>query len=219
MRLATTRSTVVGVIHKLDRRRVRWSHLYTDDLLWRNFLSPQCRNYSREPDNANLGPVNHQYFTWPTRIQNSKSLALAVREILRPTGCKIVKRVMWPTEPNHARLGKIFHRLRLTYTPNLISLDALVTKLWRCKMGWFGWGTQRHHSIEWIRRSYSTLTETAAILYRFRNIASYMSKVAVFNLSHAFGAPAGGDPGGISLRSLKSENYRVHVALFAWSHV
>ena len=27
-------------------------HLYTDDLLWRNFLSPQCRNCSRDPDHA-----------------------------------------------------------------------------------------------------------------------------------------------------------------------
>jgi len=30
-------------------------HLYTDDLLWRNFLSPQCRNCSRAPDHAHLG--------------------------------------------------------------------------------------------------------------------------------------------------------------------
>jgi len=27
-------------------------HLSTDDLLWRNFLSPQCRNCSRDPDRA-----------------------------------------------------------------------------------------------------------------------------------------------------------------------
>ena len=27
----------------------------TDDLLWRNFLSPQCRNCSRDPDRAHLG--------------------------------------------------------------------------------------------------------------------------------------------------------------------
>ena len=30
-------------------------HLSTDDLLWRNFLSPQCRNCSRDPDHAHLG--------------------------------------------------------------------------------------------------------------------------------------------------------------------
>ena len=29
--------------------------VYTDDLLWRNFLSPQCRNCSRDPDHAHLG--------------------------------------------------------------------------------------------------------------------------------------------------------------------
>jgi len=41
----------------LTNRR-RWScvyHLYTDDLLWRNVLSPQCRNCSRDPDHAHLG--------------------------------------------------------------------------------------------------------------------------------------------------------------------
>ena len=30
-------------------------HLSTDDLLLRNFLSPQCRNCSRDPDHAHLG--------------------------------------------------------------------------------------------------------------------------------------------------------------------
>ena len=29
-------------------------HLFTDDLLWRNLLSPQCRNCSRDPDHAHL---------------------------------------------------------------------------------------------------------------------------------------------------------------------
>ena len=33
----------------------RSNHLYTDDLLWRNFLSSQCRNCSRDPDHAHLG--------------------------------------------------------------------------------------------------------------------------------------------------------------------
>jgi len=30
-------------------------HLYTDDMLWRNFLSSQCRNCSRDRDHAHLG--------------------------------------------------------------------------------------------------------------------------------------------------------------------
>ena len=30
-------------------------HLFTDDLLWQNFPSPQCRNCSRDPDHAHLG--------------------------------------------------------------------------------------------------------------------------------------------------------------------
>ena len=34
-------------------------HLYTDDLLWRNFLSPQFRNCSRDPDHAHLGAFTH----------------------------------------------------------------------------------------------------------------------------------------------------------------
>ena len=29
--------------------------MYTDDLLWQNFLSPQCRNCSQDPDHAHLG--------------------------------------------------------------------------------------------------------------------------------------------------------------------
>jgi len=29
-------------------------HLFTDDLLWQNFLSPKCRNCSRDPDHAHL---------------------------------------------------------------------------------------------------------------------------------------------------------------------
>ena len=33
-------------------------HLYTDDLLRRNFLSPQCRNCSRDPDHAHLGSTH-----------------------------------------------------------------------------------------------------------------------------------------------------------------
>ena len=39
---------------------------------------------------------------------------------------------------------------------------------------------------------YSTLMETASILYRFRDIASYLSKVADFNPSHLHLAPPEG---------------------------
>ena len=52
---ATTRSTVVGVIHKLT---VESSLLITPihrRLAVRNFKSPKCRNYSHDPDNAQLG--------------------------------------------------------------------------------------------------------------------------------------------------------------------
>ena len=33
-------------------------HLSTDDLLWWNFLSPQCRNCSRDPDHAHIGSTH-----------------------------------------------------------------------------------------------------------------------------------------------------------------
>jgi len=44
-------------------------------------------------------------------------------------------------------------------------------------------------------------------LYRFRVIASYLSKVADFNLPHMHLAPPWGDPVRISLRSLASEGW------------
>ena len=45
-----------------------------------------------------------------------------------------------------------------------------------------------------------------SILYRFRDIAGYLSKVADFTTPPAFGAPVGGDPGRISRRYLATEN-------------
>jgi len=59
--------------------------------------SPQCRNCSRDPDHSHLGNTHSsqdKFFAWPTRVQNLKSLALAVAEILH--GVKILKRVNWP---------------------------------------------------------------------------------------------------------------------------
>ena len=60
-------------------------HLSTDDLLWQNFLNPQCKNCSRDPNHAHFGSTHlsqDKDFTWPTRVQNLKPLALAVAEIL-----------------------------------------------------------------------------------------------------------------------------------------
>jgi len=48
---------VSGVINKPTTLSCVY-HLSTDDLLWRNFLSPQCRNCSRDPDHAHLGSTH-----------------------------------------------------------------------------------------------------------------------------------------------------------------
>ena len=45
----------IGVINKPTTGELSIldiTYLYTDDLLWRNFLSPQCRNCSRDHDHA-----------------------------------------------------------------------------------------------------------------------------------------------------------------------
>ena len=50
---ATESAAIVsGVINKPTTVELCIYHMYTDDLLWRNFLSPQCRNCSRDPDHA-----------------------------------------------------------------------------------------------------------------------------------------------------------------------
>ena len=64
-----------------DGRVVYITGLYTDDLLWRNYLSPQYRNCSRDPDHAHLGSTHssqYEDFTWPTRVQNLKSLLSSI---------------------------------------------------------------------------------------------------------------------------------------------
>jgi len=45
----------VGVINKTDDGRVVNITYIPTTCLWRNFLSPQCRNCSRDPDHAHLG--------------------------------------------------------------------------------------------------------------------------------------------------------------------
>ena len=55
----TTESAAIvsGVINKPTTVELCISRVY-DDLLWQNFLSPQCRNCSRDPDHAHLGSTH-----------------------------------------------------------------------------------------------------------------------------------------------------------------
>jgi len=70
---------LIGVINKPTTVELSCVYpLYTDDLLSRNFLSPQCRHCSRDPDHAHLGHTHSSEdydFAWPTRVQNLKSLS------------------------------------------------------------------------------------------------------------------------------------------------
>jgi len=67
----------IGVINKPTTVELWISPAYTDDLLWRNFLSPQCRNCSRDPDHAHSGNTHSSQdkdFAWPTRFYKIWSL-------------------------------------------------------------------------------------------------------------------------------------------------
>jgi len=58
--------------------------------------------------------------------------------------------------------------------------------------------------------SYSTLIETVSIIYRFRDIAGYLSKVADFDPPHLHSAPSYGVIAEIfGTRKLESLGYRV----------
>jgi len=53
-----------GVINKPTTGELWISPVYrvTDDLLWWNFLSPQCRNCLRDPDHAHLGNIRRAVY-------------------------------------------------------------------------------------------------------------------------------------------------------------
>jgi len=99
---------------------------------------------------------------------------------------------------------------------------------WRCKMEKLGWlgVTQGHpqcqHSIQRIRLPFNFNRKCASILYRFQDIASYLSKVADFNPPHLHLVPLQGGPRSnfveiFGVRKLESLGYRV--VLFVRSYV
>jgi len=110
-------------------------------------------------------------------------------------GWKILKRVTWPW-PNPFQ-GRFFHRQGGTcydkskYQIWSLYVHPLWSYEWQCKMQKMGWfGAVRGHSRSWAMPPfdrahttyYSTLIETMCLsFYRFRDIASYLSKVADFD--------------------------------------
>ena len=57
--LAITRSTVIGVIHKLTVDEFVDCTNTPMTCCGEIFLSPKCRNYTRNPDDAHSGEVSH----------------------------------------------------------------------------------------------------------------------------------------------------------------
>ena len=74
---ATTRSTVVDVIHKLTVNDFCWPHQYTDELLWRHLPSPKCRNYSLRRQSVTTKLI----LLWSKYIPNLKSLGAPVTKL------------------------------------------------------------------------------------------------------------------------------------------
>ena len=79
------------------------------------FSKSTSRNCSRDRDHAHLGNTHSSQdkdFTWPTRVQNLKSLALAVVEILRGVQNSKTGHLTLTTPLS----GKIFHQQGGTFS-------------------------------------------------------------------------------------------------------
>ena len=156
-------------------------HLYTDDLLWQNFLSPQCREHS-------LITILRLRMADPcTKFEVSS--VIRCRDISQGVNLALTS----PLSEN------IFHRQGwdlqwLTYVPKF-KVPACrhyegMNGGAKCK----NWGSlgqlgvtpvhpQCHHSIERIFL-FDFNRNHASILYCFQDIASYLSKFADFDPPH-----------------------------------
>jgi len=132
--------------------------MYTDDLLWRNFLSPQCRNCSRDPGHAHLGNTHSSQFTRRLRLHMAEPCTkFEVSSVSRcgdiTWGVKFYK---GSPDHNHPLSGKIFHQQGRTCYGK--SMYQAMNGGAKCRK-WGGLGQlgvtqgqpQCHHSIERIR--------------------------------------------------------------------
>jgi len=145
-------------------------------------------------------------------------------------GCKILKRVIWPwPRPFQGRfsIGRVGLAM-VSHTKFEVSRFTRYEAMnggAKCRK-WGGLGClggtegqrQCHHSIERIRLP----IRLCVFLYRFRDIAGYLSKVADFDPPHLYLAPPQGVipvefRGNLDIRILESLGYRV--LLFVWYFV
>jgi len=143
---------------------------------------------------------------WPTCVRNLTILASVIPDIwLGPWNLN------WITQPVHAHFRDGLSSVLLVhamFNPHQICCDYLLRKYERQRKMYKLWsfGVVRGHSrssamlpIDTALGTYDFLidfnTNCASIYYHFRVIASYLSKVANFNLPHPhFSSPLGVTP-------------------------
>ena len=143
------------------------------------------------------------------------------RDVTTPLSGTFCHPSAWPSYDQHV------HQIWSLYVYSLRRYE----RQWKMqKLEWFGrlglgvtQGHQQHsHSIEHIRLIFDFNRNYVSILYRFRVIVHFPSKVANFNLPHLQLSPPYGWSCWISPWSLASkaeESWGYCAALFAWSYV